>query len=263
MIARVLTALVLAGLAAPVRAEPAPPPILLGGPSASHGPGDREGGAHGPGGEHHRRQMQIFLSPAGEPFRASPQAPYPVAEWFAKADADHDGFLTQAEMTADFNRFFDRLDANHDAVIDGFEIQDYEHKIAPEILSQMDLADEERIAAGVGDSAGGGRGRGGPKGGTTLQGAAAYSLLNLPEPVAGGDQDFDGKVTRVEWEQAAKSRFRILDKKAAGRIALTDLPLARAQRLEQEAQQKRKSGKGGDEHAPPGDGPSGSPPDRQ
>src|SRR6185312_9663402 len=29
---------------------------------------------------------QLFISPAGQPFRAKPGEPYPVAQWFAQAD---------------------------------------------------------------------------------------------------------------------------------------------------------------------------------
>ena len=91
-------------------------------PPGEDGPGPRGGG------------QQLFISPAGEPFRAPPGAPYPVAAWFAGADANHDGALTRDEFVADALRFFTVVDADKDGVIDGFEVSAYEQRIAPEII---------------------------------------------------------------------------------------------------------------------------------
>ena len=267
MIAKALAAFAVVACALPAMAQDAPPPIELRGVAdahANHGerPDRHKPGPAGPKGP------QFFLSPAGEPFHAPGTAPYPVAAWFAQADTDHDGSLTQAEFNADFLRFFDRLDANHDGVIDGFEISDYETKIAPEVVSRMDRGDEEeaegaqqgrgggggfpggggggrrgggRHGGGGGGGQGGGQGGGaqaggapgGGRGGRAAggDGAASYSILNLPEPVSGADSDVDGRVSRAEWLAAAKTRFRILDKNADGKLTLAELPLSRVQRL--------------------------------
>ncbi|RZJ79692.1 MAG: hypothetical protein EON88_32750, partial [Brevundimonas sp.] len=47
----------------------------------------------GPGGSGGPPPMgpQIFVSPFGEPFKSQPGEPYPVAAWFAGADANGDG----------------------------------------------------------------------------------------------------------------------------------------------------------------------------
>ncbi len=109
-------------------------PGAPGGPGGPGGPGRARGGP--PPGEPgpQRPRLQLFISPAGEPFRAPADAPYPVAAWFAGADANHDGALSRDEFVADAARFFAVLDADHDEVIDGFEVSTYEKKIAPEIL---------------------------------------------------------------------------------------------------------------------------------
>ncbi|MEI9891976.1 MAG: EF-hand domain-containing protein, partial [Caulobacteraceae bacterium] len=52
------------------------------------------------------QRASLFVSPAGEPFRAGPGEPYPVAVWFRLADADGDGKLTRDEFVADAARFF-------------------------------------------------------------------------------------------------------------------------------------------------------------
>jgi hypothetical protein len=202
--------------------------------------GDEDGGAPRPP---HR---QLFISPAGEPFRAEPGAPYPVAAWFAGADANHDGALSRDEFVADAARFFAVVDADHNGVIDGFEVSAYETQIAPEILQGFrgggqaaggppseEHAGRRGGGGGVpgGGRPGGGGGRGGgrdPMGGM-LQGATPYSLLAEPQPVMGADGDFDRRITRDEAVRAAKSRFALLDTDGDGRLRLADLPRTPAQ----------------------------------
>lgn len=248
IIAAALSAVAAVSLALPAAAEPGPPP----------------GGHDGPPGAHRGGGLQVFLSPAGEPFRAPRGQPYPVAVWFAQADMDHDGALTPAEFAADFARVFERLDTDHNGVIDGFEIADYENKIAPEVLPRMARADEDGADQDGGGQPGGMDRRGGPPGGGPggrgqrggggllgggrapqsggVDGAGAYSILNLPEPVSGADHDFDGKVTREEWAAAAKARFKMLDKNNDGRLTLAELPLTRVQRLSAEKPRPPKRG---------------------
>ena len=192
------------------------------------------------GGPPRQPRRQLFISPAGEPFRAEPGAPYPVAAWFAVADTDHDGALTRDEFTADSLRFFDRLDVDHNGVIDGFEVSAYETQVAPEILQGFQGGGEGPGAHGQGGPpgqgghrggkrSGGGGGGGGKRAGASpmggmLQGATPYSLLAEPEPVSASDGDFDRRVTRAEAAKAAKARFALLDTDGDGKLRLTDLP---------------------------------------
>ncbi|MGE5563648.1 MAG: EF-hand domain-containing protein [Bacillota bacterium] len=188
-------------------------------------------------------QWAPFISPMGQPFRARTATDDTLADWFAQADRNHDGVLTAAEMQADADQFFATLDTDHDGEIDPDELAHYEYEVAPEIqvmsrtrrapgqpapaaarqadVDEFDLGDEPRprkdrrrlheeeyASLGLGGA---------------LQGAARYSLLNLPEPVAAADFDFNRAITVQEFREAALERFQLLDKAHAGRISLAQL----------------------------------------
>ena len=207
-----------------------------GGPDAGGDGPDHEG----PGRASARRLPNVFISPAGEPFRAAAGAPYPVADWFARADADHDGRLSREEFRADALAFFGKLDTNHDGIIDGAELGRYEQDVAPEILPKIEsLHAEEGMDPSLtfGDPSNtdnrpdGSRSRRqgaarppAPPRGIGVQGAAVYSLINTPEPVAAADTQFDGRITQAEFAAAADRRFELLDKTSAGYLTLAALP---------------------------------------
>ena len=223
-----------------------------GGPGGEGPRGERVGGEGRP---------SLFVSPAGEPFRAPPGQPYPISSWFRQADANGDGKLTPDEFVADAARFFDRLDANHDGVIDGFELKAYETEIVPEITEERGGGGGQAARAGGagGDSGNGGGGRrrrrgngggdgasgqggGGGQGMTTPQatGAAAYNLLLEREPVAGADLSLNSRITLANFKAKAAQRFALLDKDGKGCLVLTELPKTAAQR-----QAERGAGQGG------------------
>lgn len=189
-----------------------------------------------------------FISPMGEPFRAHSPTDDTLADWFYQADRNHDGVLTADEMVADAERFFAKLDTDHDGEIGPEEIANYEYEVAPEIQvmsrtrpvagqkpstgkqgrpedsvdadepdptghdhsrqRQRDRASEVDASLGIGGS---------------LQGAARYSLLNIPEPVAAADTDFNRSISLEEFKQAAIARFQLLDSTHQGRLTLAQL----------------------------------------
>ena len=191
---------------------------------------------------------RLFISPAGEPFRPRGEGE-PMRTWFDQADANHDGALTLAEFTADHLRFLKTLDVNGDGIVDGFEVQRYEHDVAPEILSAIDRGEPGRAGAraGGGDRGGGGGGgrrggggggrRGGGSGGGSpggggragglsgeaATGAAVFGLLNEPEPLLAADTDLDFRISVKEWTAAAADRFARLDVNHDGRLEFAEL----------------------------------------
>jgi hypothetical protein len=229
--------------------------LLFGGgaladPAAPAAPGDRHDLAHDRG---PRQAPSLFISPSGEPFRAGPGEPYPVAKWFAGADKKGDGRLDRAAFRADAKRFFDVLDKNHDGVIDGFELNDYEQQIAPEISGAYGAASGDGRRRGRPDADGGDGPRGGRRGGldggglgaggaAVLQGAAPFDLLAEPEPVAACDLDLSGHITLEEFLTVADRRFDKLDVKQQGYLTLADLPKTQAQLMAEGLKRGKRQG---------------------
>jgi Ca2+-binding EF-hand superfamily protein len=182
-----------------------------------------------------------FISPMGEPFRAHTIADDTLADWFRSADRDHDGMLSVDEMRADAERFFAKLDTNHDGQIDPDELASYEWDIAPDIQVNSRTRNPPGVAAPIkaqdGEERRSGRGRWRPGGGEDdgtvlgigggLQGAARYGLLNMPEPVAAADTNFDRIISLGEFKEAATARFQLLDAKRTGTLNLAQLQALR------------------------------------
>jgi hypothetical protein len=189
---------------------------------------------------------QLFISPMGQPFRAGPDEPYPVARWFATADKDGDGRIERSEFRADAEIFFRALDSNRDGVIDGFELSNYEHNVAPEILGVYRVAGGPTAAEPSDDQRKdrrkGGRGRRDDTGDRLTGGATIYELIAIPEPVAAADRNLTGRVTLAEFLDAADQRFDQLDSKGLGYLTLAGLPktpIQLAAERVREAQNKR------------------------
>ena len=110
----------------------------------------------------------------------------------ASADANNDGNITRDEFLARPLEHFNRMDANHDGVIDAAELA--------AIQQRMEARRAERPDAGKG--AGGG-------------GWAAM------------DADHDGKITEAEALAAAKARFAALDADKDGVLSPAEQPARR------------------------------------
>ena len=187
-----------------------------------------------------------FISPMGEPFRARSRDDDTLGRWFSQADRNHDGTITPEEMLADAERFFATLDIDGNGEIDPEELAHYEYEVAPDVQvmsrtrrSPNDPIPQVRQSDGVesdGDERKSRRKRSDEDrsqlalaGG--LQGAARYALLNIPEPVAAADTDFNRGISLVEFRQAAAARFDLLDSSHTGRLTLESLQVRRTAML--------------------------------
>ena len=185
-----------------------------------------------------------FISPMGEPFRGRTRTDDTLALWFARADRDGDGALTSNEMQADAERFFVTLDANSDGEIDPEELVNYEWEVAPDVqlsartrpapgdppqTREQRCCDADLAALDDEDDRSRRRSKRAKPG--NLEGAARYGLLNLPEPVAAADADFNRGVSLQEFKLAAVERFQLLDATRQGRLTLNELQAIRIAHL--------------------------------
>jgi hypothetical protein len=180
--------------------------------------------------------VQFFVSPIGQPFRASAADADPVAAWFRQVDKDSNGALTLGEIQGDADRFFATIDGNHNGEIDPDELTHYERVVAPEIqlgqaIGGIRWGDGRRAEK---DERRARRDQDG------LQGAGRFTWLNIPEPVAAADADLNRGVSRAELIAAAAERFQRLDADHDGALTRAELPPLPQQRSEEEKKKARK-----------------------
>lgn len=197
-----------------------------------------------------------FMSPMGEPVFGRTAGEDGLVAWFQQVDTNHDGSITVDEMEADADRFFQTLDTNHDGQIDPDEITHYEQVIAPEVhtralMSQPTAAANSQQGGTGSDGHHGRRGHGGGGGfegfgGDDEASAGLFGLLQIPEPVASADENFDRGVSADEFRHAAQQRFELLDVNHTGRLTLPELEGVREAAISAAKQAQRDTGKSPD-----------------
>jgi hypothetical protein len=190
--------------------------------------------------------QQVFLSPAGEPFRAALGQPYPSETWFQGADKNGDGALDPDEFKADAARFFKALDINGNGILESVEVSVYEVKVAPEIMTTVPEPPADIPAAQIergpnGEPPqyiGGGGSRISQGGGGNLRnvlakrrGAGLFTFLDEAQQVRNADTDLDFRVSAAEFAAAAGRRFSKLDTDHDGKLARAELPATPVQQL--------------------------------
>jgi Ca2+-binding EF-hand superfamily protein len=146
----------------------------------------------------------------GEPFFGRVPGEDGLIIWFNQADRNHDGMITLDEMTADADRFFQVLDRNHDGEIDPDDIDYYEQAV-PQIRAQTMITTSTTPGGDIEEHA------------DSETSAGRLGLLQIPEPVASADSNFNRGVSPQEFRDAAVKRFQLLDGDHTGKLTLPDL----------------------------------------
>jgi hypothetical protein len=158
-----------------------------------------------------------FISPCGQPFRAPPNAPYPVVDWFKAADKNADGKLDHAEIIGG------RVRTSWNQARLWLAQLDRPGPIDPGGDQPSD--DEDQKAPPLDES---------------LQGAAPYGLLGEPEPVQAADLDLSGVITRQNFLKLAGMHFQTLDTAGRGYLTLATLPKTQVQKLLEKSRPKKR-----------------------
>jgi hypothetical protein len=161
-------------------------------------------------------EAHLFIAPSGEPFRSASGQPYPVVQWFKRADKDGDGKLDKAEFRSDAESFFRVLDRNNDGLVTDPEIGYYEKVTVPELNQSAQSSDNNPTDDRT-------------KLSKDLQGAAPYALINDPEPVRSADDSLIGRLTLKSYLKRADHNFEVLDEGERGYLLLEDLPRTQVQ----------------------------------
>ena len=225
--------------------------------ASDHPRGRGHGGPGGPGGP---QRVRLFISPSGEPYRgddglgrwlAQADTDHDGAVTLAefRADAEHsfkfldtngDGVIDGFEM-----QHYER------DIVPEIGVMTFDEGAGgarPSTTSRPGGGRGGRGGGGGGMGRGGGGGMGGGRGGggrggsdssdssdalaqkqatqvpaAGREGAARYSLLNEPEPIAAADANLDGKVTLAEWMAITDRRFARLDHNKSGRLTKDNL----------------------------------------
>ncbi|MBK8543477.1 MAG: hypothetical protein IPL62_07810 [Caulobacteraceae bacterium] len=191
----------------------------------------------------------LFVSPMGQPFRASPESRHaPILLWLAHADTDHDQQISRDEFVVEAMAFFtDDLDTNHDQSVIPVESTEFRRMHAPEVLN-LDTAPVTVSARQRRESATGIRGaRPEVRTRTSAEGLREFtpSVTGAPrrpdrlrqeevmlgvevEPVMSCDRDFSRRIDAAEFQACAERRFLALDINHDGYFTLYESDRARA-----------------------------------
>lgn len=169
---------------------------------------------------------RTYIAPMGEPLRTDGFTD-PMKAWFDRADANHDGKVSLAELQADSDRFFTLLDKDRSGEIDPQELSDYENVLAPEIKLYQPGQDRKPRTGGQRRAA-----KAAARSRADYQapyGAGEWASLNIPEPIAAADYDLNRGISRAELAQAAANRWPLLDPERRGFLTYDSLPKSPAQ----------------------------------
>ena len=195
-----------------------------------------------------------FISPMGEPFRARSATDDTLADWFSQADRNRDGVLTADEMVGRCRPLL-RAARHRSEMARSIPTSSpiTNRRSRPTFRScrergvrpasrRSEASDDrpERSPAHARAMASEWRKPSSAIGGG-LQGAARYGLLNMPEPVAAADTDFDRGISRAEFSAGRRARFAAARQRSIGRLTLAQLEACGPPRSPMAARRKRET----------------------
>lgn len=206
------------------------------------------GGAYAAAGKANRG-----LGPQGDMTWAEMQAK--AGTMFDRMDVNHDGVINQADRDARKLEMFDKIDTNHDGMISKDEFLAAKRPDRPG-------PDAPRMAGAGGPGMTGPGGPGGPGMAGPGRGRHSHGMRGGPDGMGMmlmrmADANKDGSVTRAEFDAAVKAHFDEVDTNHDGKITRAER-MAAHQKMR--AEMRAKMGKNAPAGAPDGDMPPPPPP---
>jgi hypothetical protein len=164
-----------------------------------------------------RRQSQLIYSPNGEPLSGgalgAPSCIDAMSGWFERVDANHDGVIDRDEFLADSRRQFAVMDLDKDGVVTPGELGQYRQPF-------LSTATRLVAAAGTPPAGEGARrergGQGQPRRGTNDSDDAVPQ--DRPDPVMLADVNLRNRVTLADFMAYESRNFADLDRRRNGRL---------------------------------------------
>jgi hypothetical protein len=184
------------------------------------------------GDEAHKPFTIAVTTPNGEPLPTpplqgfdSPGCPAILGTWFDRIDTNHDGMVDRAEFMADAEAQFARMDLNHDGTITPGTLAEYRagfagHEALKPLNSRSGGSDD-----GVPVQVAQAQLYGKPKGSkslTDLQQGGGNDPRIEPDPVMSADTSLRFQVTKKDFMDQAVHRFARLDMDKSGRITKSE-----------------------------------------
>jgi EF hand len=176
---------------------------------------------------HHggRPSGRRLYSPTGEPLNGGPlgqpSCTDALSAWYERVDTNHDGMVDRDEFLADGRRQFAVMDLDQDGVITPAELAmyraPYESETAPP------AADAAEAAPPSEDLSGRKRRHGADHGRQQAGGGGGGSANDQPDPVMAADVGFRNQVSLRDFMAYATRQFAALDVDHRGRLAKPDI----------------------------------------
>ena len=185
------------------------------------------------GDEAHKPFTIAVTTPNGEPLPTpplqgfdSPGCPAILGTWFDRIDTNHDGVVDRAEFMADAEAQFARMDLNHDGIITPGTLAEYRagfagHEPLQPLKRGIGGSDEGTTPVQVAQSLSYGNPKK-PRSLTDLQQGGGNDPRVEPDPVMSADTSLRFQVTKKDFMDQAVRRFARLDMNHDGRITKTE-----------------------------------------
>ena len=185
------------------------------------------------GDEAHKPFTIAVTTPNGEPLPTpplqgfdSPGCPAILGTWFDRIDTNHDGVIDRAEFMADAEAQFARMDLNHDGIITPGTLAEYRagfagHGPLQPLKRGIGGSDEGATPVQVAQSLS----YGNPKKAkslTDLQQGGGNDPRIEPDPVMSADTSLRFQVTKKDFMDQAVRRFARLDMNHDGRVTKSE-----------------------------------------